>query len=65
MKARKWLLGSFALILASCAPTQVKEPYTGPERRIFLGSGGVTGVYYPGKATTVWVVSALGSWLNG
>ncbi len=47
MKAHKWLLGSFALILASCAPNQVKEPYTGPERRIFLGSGGVTGVYYP------------------
>jgi TRAP transporter TAXI family solute receptor len=43
MRFRNFLLGSFALFLAGCA----QEEYTGPEKFISLGSGGLTGVYYP------------------
>jgi TRAP transporter TAXI family solute receptor len=49
MKIRSLLAASIALALAGCAEEQIADTasYTGPERFISLGGGGVTGVYYP------------------
>ncbi len=47
MKACYWVVGAFILILSACTETGNNAPYKGTETKIFLGSGGTTGVYYP------------------